>query len=51
MFVAAHHQPFLKDDTLECVPESDREQDRYQIETLEDMEFNRGDYFFCKRYR
>lgn len=47
MFLATHPQPFSSSDAISCVPESERSQDRYQIETLADVEFERGDYLFC----
>jgi hypothetical protein len=47
MFVAAHPQPFSSTDAISCVPESERDQARYQIETIAGIEFERGDYLFC----
>lgn len=47
MFLATHPQPFTAAEAISCVPEAERSQDRYKIETIAGIEFERGDYLFC----
>ena len=47
MFVATHPQPFTNAEAISCVPESERSQERYNVETIDGIEFERGDYLFC----